>query len=78
MCHFNDHVFRLTDSCFDVFYLLHIVRGEASTSKACLDNVPLATISKTAGWSTDQTFAKYYQKPVGDQGVFVNDLLNAK
>ena len=54
----------------------HSTRG-ASTSRASLDNVPLSTIIKTAGWSTGQTFATYYKKPVGDQGVFGTALLDA-
>lgn len=36
----------------------------ASTSKAFGAHVPLATILKTAGWSTENTFAKFYNKPM--------------
>ena len=34
----------------------------ASTSRANLDNVPIATIMKTAGWSNARTFARHYNK----------------
>ena len=44
----------------------------ASTSGA---RVPLATILKTAGWSTSCTFRKYYKKPVLDKDQFARDLL---
>ena len=36
----------------------------ASTTKAKLSHVPLGTILKTAGWSSTNTFATYYDKTV--------------
>ncbi len=36
----------------------------ASTSAANELGVPVSTILKTAGWSNEQTFSKYYKKPV--------------
>ncbi len=39
----------------------------ASTSQA---KVPLATILRTAGWSKDCTFRKYYKKPVSGNSDF--------
>ena len=57
-------------------FTAHSTRG-ASTSKAKLDHVPLMTIIKTAGWSSSQTFATYYEKPVTEQGVFAKALLDA-
>jgi integrase len=36
----------------------------ASTSAADKLGVPVATILKTAGWSNEATFQKYYNKPV--------------
>ena len=41
----------------------HSVRG-ASTSAAFRAQVPLDTILATAGWGKDNTFRKYYNKPI--------------
>ena len=41
-------------------FTAHSTTG-AATSRASLDNVPLATIFKTAGWSNNDTFAIYYK-----------------
>ena len=46
-----------------------------STSAAAQDHVPLDTILKTAGWSRDLTFRKYYKKPVAEEGQFGQALL---
>ena len=43
----------------------HTVRA-ASTSAAFRAKIPLLSILETAGWSKDNTFRKYYQKPVND------------
>lgn len=48
----------------------HSVRG-ASTSTAKMVGVPINDILKVAGWSNEQTFAAYYNKPV--QGVDYED-----
>ena len=45
-------------------FTAHSTRA-AATTKAKLRNVPLGTILKTAGWSSDKTFAKYYDKSAG-------------
>ena len=52
----------------------HSTRGAAS-SKACLANVPLTTIMKTAGWSRSDTFSHYYDKPIVDYGAFGDSIL---
>ena len=44
-------------------FTAHSVRS-ASTSAAGRANVPLQTILKTAGWSRQTTFSKYYEKPL--------------
>ena len=44
----------------------------ASTTKAKTANIPLSTILKTAGWSRESTFAKYYNKQISDEGVFAD------
>ena len=36
----------------------------AATTKANLSNVPLATVMRTAGWSRETTFRKYYEKQI--------------
>ena len=44
----------------------------ASATKAKSANIPLPTIIKTAGWSSSSTFAKYYDKPIANEGVFAD------
>ena len=44
----------------------------AATNKAKSGNIPLLTILKTAGWSRESTFAKYYEKPIRNEGVFAD------
>ena len=41
----------------------HSIRA-ASTTAAARKKVPLETILKTAGWSNDNVFRKFYKKPV--------------
>lgn len=48
----------------------------ASVSRANAKNVPLQTILRTAGWSNQCTFAKFYNKEVEDTGSFANAVLN--
>ena len=56
-------------------FTAHSTRG-AAASRASLDNVPLTTIFKTAGWSANNTFATYYNKPISEQGTFAVSILN--
>ena len=44
----------------------------AATTKARSANIPLLTILKTAGWSKESTFAKYYDKTITNEGVFAD------
>ena len=44
----------------------HSTRSAATTSAKGL-NVPLATILRTAGWSSESTFSKYYDKSEGNK-----------
>jgi integrase len=46
----------------------------ASTSAMRKANVPLSTILKTAGWSSEKTFAKYYHKKIVTEGVTLDQL----
>ena len=57
-------------------FTAHSTRG-AATSRASLDNVPLGTILKTAGWSNDSTFANYYNKPISARGKFGETILQS-
>lgn len=47
----------------------------ASTSAALTANVPLSTILQTAGWSKEDTFRKFYNKPVRRDTSFASSLL---
>ena len=53
----------------------HSVRA-ASASAASHANVPLATILRTAGWSSQSTFAKYYLKEMHKEGAYATTVLN--
>ena len=48
----------------------------ASTSAAMAANIPIQTIIKTAGWSKDCTFRKFYLKPVRRHTSFAKSILN--
>lgn len=41
----------------------HSVRS-ASASRVKLKNIPVSEIMKVAGWSSEQTFSIYYNKPI--------------
>ena len=49
----------------------------ASTS-AVVNRVPIDTIIKTAGWSRDCTFRKFYKKPITNDASFSNAILSCK
>lgn len=53
----------------------HSVRS-ASVSHASKCRVPLDTILRTAGWSRESTFRKYYDKPITNDTVFAEAVLN--
>lgn len=54
----------------------HSIRA-ASSSAASQASVPLATILRTAGWSSECTFAQYYQKEVHKQGTYATTILDS-
>ena len=65
----------LTKSGVDVsIFTPHSTRAAATTG-AKLMNVPIATIIKTAGWSNETTFSKYYDKTPGKEVDFAHALL---
>ena len=66
-------VMRLSGINVDL-YKSHSTRG-ASTSKANFSGVPLAEIMKVAGWSSAQTFAEYYNKPMEKDSSFESAVL---
>ena len=47
----------------------------ASTS-AVVNKVPIDTIIKTAGWTSDCTFRKFYKRPIKNDAAFSQILLN--
>ena len=54
----------------------HSIRA-ATTSAALKAKVPIGTILKTAGWSKDCTFRKYYKKPILQNTKFSEALLRS-
>ena len=48
----------------------------ASTSAAARAAVPMKEIIKTAGWASETTFAKYYNKPLRQQAQFQDGVLD--
>lgn len=60
------------DDCFKP----HSTRA-ASSSMASMCGIPLTLIVKSAGWKNVNTFAKYYQKPLTDESVSLQCMLNA-
>ena len=53
----------------------HSFRG-ASSSAMAKSGVPIDDILKSAGWSSAQTFQKFYNKPIGKKPVDNNSILN--
>ena len=57
-------------------YSAHSTRS-ASTSAAKGNSISITTIMKSAGWSQESTFTKFYQKPVEPRENFGAELLRA-
>ena len=57
-------------------YSAHSTRS-ASTPAAKGNNISIATIMKSAGWSQESTFTKFYDKPVAPRENFGAELLKA-
>jgi hypothetical protein len=56
----------------------HSIRS-ASTTQQKLNKIPIKTILKSAGWSNEHTFAKYYKKtPKANVSVNAGNLLSCK
>ena len=56
-------------------FTAHSTRS-ASTSAALAANVPLETILKTAGWTKESTFRKFYNKPIVRTSSFADSILD--
>ena len=48
----------------------------ASASATSHENVLLGTILRTAGWSSQSTFAKYHPKEIHKEGAYATTVLN--
>ena len=55
----------------------HSTRG-AATSAAKASNVPVQVIMNAAGWRTDSTFARFYDRPVLAENSFGDAILGNK
>lgn len=65
----------LKDSGIDTsIFKPHSVRA-ASVSKANNARLPLETILRTAGWSKESTFRKFYNKPITNDTSFAETIL---
>ena len=66
----------MSDANIDIDkFKAHSVRS-ASTNAAISMNVPIDTVMKTAGWSRESTFSKYYKKPLLNDKIFGTRLLD--
>lgn len=54
----------------------HSTRG-AATSAAKAANVPIHEIMNTAGWRSDSTFAKFYDRPITNESNFAEAILTS-
>ena len=53
----------------------HSMRA-AATSAAKAANVPLQEIMNTAGWRSDSTFVKFYDRPIRSDNNFAEAVLS--
>ena len=53
----------------------HSTRAAAAASKAKNSSVLMKEILDTAGWSSERTFDRFYNKPVQKAGGFVTSVL---
>ena len=64
----------MKDAGIDITVFTSNSTRSSSTSKARIKGLSLIMINKSAGWTTDSTFAKFYNKPVHENLVtFVID-----
>jgi hypothetical protein len=58
------------------FFTAHSVRS-ASASRAFASNIDINCILSTVGWRSETTFAKFYNKPISEEGSFSSSVLSA-
>lgn len=56
------------------FFKAHSIRSASASSAA--KSVPIATIMKTAGWSSECVFRKFYQKSITCDSTYSNAILS--
>ena len=66
----------LTDSGIDTSRFKPHSTRTASTSAASNASVSLDDILRTAGWSSESTFAKFYNKPIVKENTFADKVLS--
>ena len=66
----------LTDSGIDTLRIKPHSTRAASTSAASNASVSLDDILHTAGWSSESTFAKFYNKPIVKENTFADQVLS--
>ena len=66
----------LTDSGIDTSRFKPHSTGAANTSAAGNDVCSLDDILHTAGWSSESTFAKFYNKPIVKENTFADKVLS--
>ena len=68
----------MTQASLDVPKFSPHSTGAASVSAAHRASLNLDDILKTAGWSSECRFAKYYNKPIVAASSFANTVLSVK
>ena len=61
---------------YTTIFKAHSTRA-ATTSAARAQFVPIKDIIQTAGWSSEKTFQKFYNKPIKPVSKFVQGVLQA-
>ena len=65
---------KMKDAGIDITVFTSHSTRSSSTSKARIEDLSLTIINKSAGWTTDSTFAKFYNKLVNEIfGTFVTN-----
>ena len=68
--------FTLREAGIDTrVYKAHSTRA-AATSAASRNGVPITQILTTAGWASERTFRRFYNKPLQVKGQFARSVLN--
>ena len=65
----------MSEAGLDKHFRPHSIRS-ASVSKAAAANIPMNDILSHVGWSSEQTFCKFYLKPIATQSNFAEAVLS--